>query len=376
MTATVTPVQKILAAARWVLMASFASAVTCVYAWNVVPDAIDRFGARVVERYTADADRKLAHARSAAADRGVDGLSAAVAFATELSTIQKMDRLDGHKKDTLDVIVRTYAGAGDSPAALRWVEHWLAFDDRDLDAWLWKARVLSHVAGREEEGSQLLESLYRRLPEVSSIAHEYFAMLCGRGRFVDALEVVDHHMSRQYGSRDACWRVYWDLGHGFSEAQSRKITPVAAPDGTRSFVFQIAGDPRRIRFDPPPSSRLMIAVPEIRLPGRTIALGHADLVTNDVSRDGNTWITGGGTDPFLDWEVPAGQRTAGEIVFAAKLSVAPPPWARPLVTGGRSTELRESIGTASLALARRLTELEAHFASQRQDTPRSGDATE
>lgn len=356
-------------------MASFASAVTCVYAWNVVPDAIGRFGARMVERYTADADRKLANARSTAAVRGRDGLSAAVAFATELSMIQKMDRLDGHKRSTFDLIVRTYAGAGDYPDALRWVEHWVAFDDRDLDASLWKVRVLSHLPARKEEGSHLLESLYRRLPEVSSIAHEYFAVLCDRGQFVDALEVVDHHMSRQYGSCDASWNIYWDLGHGFSQAQSEGITPAAGPDGTRIFVFEIDGDARRIRLDPPPCSRLIISAPEIRLPGQTVALGHADLVTNDVSRDGNTWITGGGTDPFFDWEVPAGQRTAGEIVFAAKLSVAPPPWAGELVTGGRSTELRHSIGTDSPALTRRFTELEAHFASRQQDTSVSGDAT-
>lgn len=368
-----TPVQKTLAAARWALMASFASAVTCVYAWNVVPDEIDRLGARIVERYTADADRKLANARSAAAARGCDGLSAAVAFATELSTIQKTDRLDGHKKATLDLIVRTYAGAGDYPDALRWVEQWVAFDDRDLDASLWKGRVLSQLPARKDEGSRLLESLYRRLPEVSSIAHEYFAVLCARGQFVDALAVVDHHMSRQYGSCDASWTVYWDLGHGFSEAQSKGITPAAGPDGMRIFAFEIGGDARRIRLDPPPRSCLRISDPEIRLPGATVALGHADLVTNDVSRDGNTWITSGGTDPFVDWEVPAGQRTSGEIVFAAKLSVAPPPWAEELVSGGRSTKVRQSIGSDSPALTRRFTELEAHFASRQQNTSVSGD---
>lgn len=149
--------------------------------WVVRPALVDRLDAWVIAEYKRHYEQRYHAAEQALKTDLSQGLTRMEQLAVDLEPIRKGDRLAQMKRVVCLQLVQGSLAAGQPDRALAWADRWLAFDARDFDAMLTRARTLFQVPGREEEALSYLQQLQTRYGDVDKVRVVTAQLLRSRG---------------------------------------------------------------------------------------------------------------------------------------------------------------------------------------------------
>ncbi len=322
-------IKSLAAWARILLIMVSLVAIGIAVVWTVFPSAVSTLDSHIVQIYMQHYHQKL---NKGLEPKGTDDLLAVQkleSLLAGLESIKKMDRLDAIKRSALRELVALYQGLNESVSALLWAEHWMEFDERDLYAKAAHAKVLSSIAGREDEGLKELERLYHLVPEVRWTGYDYAKVLYAREFVTDAEAVLEKTMNSHDLQKD--WVVYWDSGKGFNAKEYLKVWPVLQLDGLFQFSLPLPAGVIAIRIDPPAYLPLIIASPRvfINTPVSKIEVNvfAKPISLHQVKYTPSVFDVPVSNDPYFYWNMP--QKFQGEaytLEFSANVMVALPEW--------------------------------------------------
>ena len=84
----------------------------------------------------------MAHAVTTASKDPQEGAVLLEKFLNSLPETYKLDRLDGTKRRAFEATVNVLDNLEKGKEALSWAERWADFDDRDLFAQVWRAKLM------------------------------------------------------------------------------------------------------------------------------------------------------------------------------------------------------------------------------------------
>lgn len=286
--------------------------------WQFRGTWVDRFDVFVVKKYQENYQKRLDYAVSTAAKKPQEGVVLLGQFLDDVSEIKKMDRLDGVKRTAYDTIVKVLNNTDRQEEALAWVERWLEFDDRDLFAQVWRAKLMRTLPGRLADGWMLISDWYRKIPHSSLIANEYAEYLLGREKFTDAFLAVYKAFEQQDSLTGHTWQVYWDTGGGFNGGQTNKVDPEIDASGRLSFMLDVPAGIVSLRIDPPADSLINLVDPVLADnetgTGRRFSLLDLPLGLWQMVGNGRILVTTGGDDPYFFWDM-SNVKMSGEKLF-------------------------------------------------------------
>ncbi len=308
-------------------------AITIAYIWIFNPLVIRNLDAFVISRYTSKTKSQLHQANTLIAKgKDEDALRILKSITEELKDIKKQDRLAPIKQKTINKIVQVYTKRKEFKDALKWLDIWLAFNDRDLVAQVKRAKLLTKIPGREMDGEKIISELYDKVPMFHDVVFSHIDILIKNRKYTEAyLAAYNYSTSLDLQIADMNWEVYWDTGKNFNRSQKKKVNPTRDNFGYLNFSTIIPrGSLKHFRIDYPSNVKLLISNATISFDDsvQKSSLLLENLVVrwnNIISSDKGIFLTDG-QYPYLYFEVPEGMGINGEvkIIFRAKISAAIP----------------------------------------------------
>lgn len=278
------------------LLLLFSCAAGCTaLVWTCWPELVHELDTSIVKLYEHGSTEAWNEAREVVVVDRARGIERLADLLEDLEDIQKSDRLGGIKRAALDLLTASLEAEGDFARAAGWAERWTGFDERDLNARIRLAELLSRTAGREEEGIGLLAEVQRRIPEVEAINESYVGMLIAAGRGAEACQVLLDALRAGVDPLslptrvEEGWMVFVDSGDGFGPGNREVVRGRLGEDGSFEIPLRIPSRTRRIRIDPPPHSsfRMTRAHLELDLGGERVTAGLGDLSVRLEQIDGD-----------------------------------------------------------------------------------------
>jgi hypothetical protein len=303
--------------------------------WAFCETSVDRFEVLVVKTYLGHYQKRLDHAVSTASKNPKEGMILVEKLLDDLSKIHKLDRLDGVKRKALETIVKFLSNADKNEEALIWAERWAKFDDGDLFAQIWQAKLMGMSLSRLEDGWILISELYRKIPQSSLIANEYAKYLKKytehliiRGKFSDAFLIAYKAFEKQDSLTGQVWQIFWDMGTGFNESQMKNLSPEIDANGNLSILLDVPPGVIRFRIDPPRNSHINLVGPMLidNKTGQGLGFSLLDvpLGFSQMAKVGRILVTKGGDDPFFYWEMSRIKKSGEKIFFVCTVEEALP----------------------------------------------------
>lgn len=293
--------------------------------WQLGGTWVDQFDVFVVKKYQENYQKRLDSAVSTAARSPKEGVVLLGQFLDDVSEIKKKDRLDRVKRTAFVTIIKVLNNTDRQEEALAWAERWAEFDDRDLFAQVWRAKLMRTSPGRLEEGWLLISEWYRKIPHSSLIANEYAEYLLGRENFTDAFLVAYRLFEQQDSLTGQTWQVFWDMGSGL---QKKDVVPEIDASGRLSFRLDVPAGIVSLRIDPPTNSRISLVDPVLTdnetAPGKSFSLMDIPLGLSQMVRNERTLVTTGGNDPYFSWDMSGVKTSGGKLFFVCTVEEAPP----------------------------------------------------
>ncbi|MCB1646447.1 MAG: hypothetical protein KDI36_13385 [Pseudomonadales bacterium] len=112
-------------------------------------------------------------------------------LAVELESVQKDDALDSVKRDTLISLSNAYLDEQIYPALLELSKAWLAFDARDINALLARARAEAMIPELRDRGLTHFETLANRFPESWIIRDDFASTRASLGMLAEAFSLYE-----------------------------------------------------------------------------------------------------------------------------------------------------------------------------------------
>ena len=296
--------------------------------WQFGGAWVDRFDNFVVKTYQGYHQKRLNHAVSTASKSPKEGVVLFEQFLGDLSEIHKLDRLDRVKRTAFEAIVKVLNNADRSEEALAWAERWAEFDNRDLFAQVWRAKLMRKSQSKLEEGWLLISELYQKVPHSSLIVNEYAEYLIGRKEYTSAYLTVYKAFKKQDSLTGQAWQMYWDTGDDFHAVQMKNISPVIDANGMLSFKLDLPPGIIRLRIDPPMNSRINIVNPMLVNnkvdQSRGFTLLDNPLGLSQMIKVGNRLVTTGDNDPYFYWNMAGVKVSVEKLFFVCTVEETPP----------------------------------------------------
>ncbi len=209
-------------AARALLAFMALAGIATAWVWLSRPQLVDPLQEQAQARFVRAHEQSFEAAKSALKEGEVDrGIELLEDLLPRLEKTKKRDRLSAIKRDALKRLAGVYQNLEKPSEALRAYDELIAFDDRDLEARVERARLLLRVPERRTEGEEEIERLHRLAPAAPVVAMAFLDLACSRRDLTAAVRAV-HTLYRTSMSSigHADWRVFWDTGNNFSREQS------------------------------------------------------------------------------------------------------------------------------------------------------------
>jgi len=282
--------------------------------WQYGAPWINQFDRFLVNKYQGHYKSRLSDAMLDLPSDPARGVVKLENLLEDLEGVSKRDRLARLKRTGFKKLVEALEVQGKKEQALKWVDRWVTFDERDIPAQLWRSRLLLTIPGQENTGKVLLDNLYEKLPESSLVSEEYARRLFFRGDFAEAFLAAYRTYSLQNSLTDQHWQLFWDTGTGFNARQKQDVFPVIDNTGHSTFPIKLPVRIKRLRIDPPIASHITISKPVlIYIDGsseRSLDLWRVSLGLADMKKEGTVLTTSGADDPYFYWALPSGMINA------------------------------------------------------------------
>lgn len=283
--------------------------------WQFGGNLVNRFDDFVVAKYQGHYGKRLADAISITSKDPSQGVVLLEELLNDLSEVRKRDRLERLKRMSYENIVQALETQGKVAQALSWAERWVAFDELDIFAQLRLSRLLYVAPGRKDEGKDLLDALYRKIPESSLVVGEHAERLFKEGDLIGAFLAVSQIYKTQDSLSGQYWQVFWDTGQGFNEKQNKDVYPAIADNGSFSFPLELPAGIQMLRIDPPIASNIFISKPMLICnyggKEKILNLWEVPLGLSDMEQRGSDLIATGRSDPYFKWTLPPEMRFSG-----------------------------------------------------------------
>lgn len=293
---------------RIILVIGFFLAIGTLLLWQFGEKWINRFDAYIINKYQEYYELRLSEAVTEISNKTEEGQILLEQLINDLDGIQKRDRLEHLKRSAFAKMVKTLKATGKRDQALAWAERWTKFDGLDLYAQLELSRLLYDIPERRKEGLELLDDLYRKLPESSLIAGEHAKRLYESGDMVGAFLSVYNIYQIQDSLSGHFWQIFWDTGLGFNESQRKDVMPLVDANGNLTISIEILRGVKKLRIDPPISSRIVISDPKLIRndsgQDHVLNICNESLGLSEMTHNGMELITTGGNDPYFYWTLP------------------------------------------------------------------------
>lgn len=253
--------------------------------WVASPTSIDRVDALLKERHAAPLKNGIAAAkREIAAGNNAEAISLLEGLLARNKDVRNQDRLAAQKRKVFEVLAELHAENEDPERAMVTYERWLEFSPRDVTAATRYAIALYETDGRRAEGADQIRSLWRRFPDVVSVADAYIRLQIEAGEIDEAYRALV-----RYGNRNPeLWRLMWDTGEGFQQTLGTRRAPSRLRGGR--FAFDVAPPEQkatRLRVEAPGDDYFVIdAILEFNGDSvrREVVLDSPDVLASDDLR--------------------------------------------------------------------------------------------
>jgi len=318
---------------RLLLLLMSLLALSIAFSWRSNRSIVRRIDAYIIRSYTNKRELQLKEANLfIAAGQNQEAIKVLENFIEELRDIRKHDRLDPIKRIAMAKLVQLYITMNDFNQALRLLETWIAFDERDLFAQVELAELLGRIPGRATDGVRIITDHYEKVPTFLPVVDAYINLLLDNDQNTEALLV-----SYRYAKATEIlipkrnWELFWDNGSSFNAKESERITPIRDKDGYITISYLLPkGQIKRVRIDCPAGMRLRIkhsmmnfndGSNEVSFLLKDVVLGHHDIILT-VEDD----LVTNGKDPYFYFDVPEGigNNEQVKVVFRAKVLIRPP----------------------------------------------------
>ncbi|WP_321531221.1 hypothetical protein [uncultured Desulfuromonas sp.] len=292
--------------------------------WIFSPTQVDSFGRRVVKKYEKYHREKFNRCESLLALNGEAALGCFEECLNEVNEIKNGDRLAPCKRRAYELMAAALDEAGNYSEELSWIEKWIAFDGRDVNALVRRALVKRKIPGLKEEGTEELRTLYQMVPGTKEVSINYACSLLEEKKYFDAFYVVDDFLNRPENSVADGWQMFVDTGKSFNAAQCSNLTPDVRQEGRLNFKLRLQPGVTKIRIDPPPYMMLEISCPElVSAAASAPQLEFFDLPLgfNQVVRCGDFLQTSGENDPYFFWALPESSISTREAIWSFSVRV-------------------------------------------------------
>jgi tetratricopeptide (TPR) repeat protein len=308
---------------RILLLAIFLLACTTFLLWQYGGSWVNRFDDFVVKAYQGYHWKRLNSALVTVNKDSIEGIQLLDELLADLDQIYKLDRLDRVKRKAFEEIVKALNSSGKNIEALAWAENWAEFDERDLFAQVWRAKLMRMSQSTYDEGWQLISEWYQKIPQSNLIANEYAEYLIERGQYADAYLAAHKAFEKQDSLKGQKWQVFWDTGNDFNASQMATVLPEIDTSGRLSILIDVPPEVVRLRIDPPANARINLVAPALydnnQGQEKKISLLDASLGLSQMMRHGSTLSTTGGDDPYFYWDMSGMQLSGGKLFFVCDI---------------------------------------------------------
>ena len=261
-------------------LALFFACLACItlLLWRYMPERINRLDEWIVEKYTEPYESRLQQAVDDI-ERGEEtsGIHQLEALLGDLESIRKRDRLDPVKRKSFQTLTRALIKTKQHKQARDRFDDWIAFDDKDVNALLGKAKMMCEFPAFSREGEALLTELLQKFPTPTILEHyekrdktdpklvNLFLALdvtdetpAGLARaFMDW--AVNRHRILQH------WRVFCSIRQGFQEDRIQTVSPEWIDRNTLRFTLALPREIYKVYIAPPVGD--LIVQPEFQVHG-------------------------------------------------------------------------------------------------------------
>ncbi len=206
---------------RALLALTALAAVAVALVWITRSDLIKSLDENLKSRYVSPHQEQLKVGnRELSAGNVERGIEILEALLQRLRQTKKGDRLAGLKTHALNQLAAGYLRLENKRDALRVYDDHIVFDDRDLQAQIGRAALLSRLPDRSKEGRALVEGFYRQVPTAPIVASEFLKLACSRQDLTAAARAAYNvHSTSLMRAALEDWFFFWDTGNKFSAAQ-------------------------------------------------------------------------------------------------------------------------------------------------------------
>jgi len=335
--------QKLILTTRVGLLLLTLAALITSAVWSLAPAQVERLDSAITQRVVRVAKRELESIRTLAKSDQEQARAQYLEFIEAHSGVRKGDRKSDYVIQAMTELSKIYARQGDVDAAVSWAKTRSDYDKNDLVA---QAELISLLLGSPEhdvEGVELLKSLYQRVPEFEDVSRLYASYLVRIGERAKVAAVAELFFQRSVQSFEKGWRVFWDLGKGFTAGQSKPVQLERTSNEHALVGLEFPPAVKRVRLDPPPHSRLSLTQARFRLGTGSsyVSLADVKVESHDMSVSPTELLTGGGDDPYFYWDIPLGEGEEGvAFEFVASIESAYPAWGTTLIQNTSAADVR------------------------------------
>ncbi len=297
------------------VLAMGAVATAAVWTWR--PELVEAVDARWTSAHTDSVRQRLSALRVLSRtdrDAAVRGLEV---LARELRSYRKADRRFPARCEALRLLADLHFEAGDLDAARETGEELLQQNENDVSGRLWFGRRLCAAESTRQQGFEVLEELFSRLPELGAIARVYHDRARAAGDDALAADVLVRHLERSLRPEQSLegvtreWQVWWSPDGEWSA--ERRVDVAALRYGAITAVgFELPEAARFLRLDPPARSHLAYGAPRLAIleDDRPIAvpIPDDDLQSSGLHLDDDFLYVEGDPDPWMIVPLPEAHR--------------------------------------------------------------------
>ena len=246
--------------------------------WRYMPERINRLDEWIVEKHTEPYESRLQQAVDDI-ERGEEtsGIHQLEALLGDLESIRKRDRLDSVKRKSFQMLTRALIKTNQHKQARDRFDDWIAFDDKDVNAFLGKAKMMCEFPDYSREGESLLTELIQKFP-TPAVLEPYVQRDKTNPKLVGlflALDVTDETpagLARAFMdwavNRHKIlghWRVFCNTGQGFQKDRIQTVFPEWIDRNTLRFTLTLPREIQTVYVGPPVGN--LIAQPAFQVHG-------------------------------------------------------------------------------------------------------------
>jgi hypothetical protein len=293
---------------RAILLLFIIATIAIVLLWKYNKPAIDNFQNYLIAKYTAYYQDEFNQCLALLNEDNTEGIKAVEEFLATTKNIKRQDRIYPLKREAYARISKALSEKGDRAGASKWLEQWVALDERDIKAQYSLASLMIGTSDLSKKGAIKLKALHQKVPATRLYTELNIDVLLTNKRYADAFLLLETFIATSESLAQKKWQVFWSTGNSFNVSQSVKIIPSYGADNSMEMMFHLPPGVTKVRIDPPPSVPLVIsnlnATRTAPMLDRQLEIARLPLTLHQMKLSGASLTSSSEKDPSFAWDIP------------------------------------------------------------------------